>query len=161
MRKLWQKIRDIDFREWFRKNILAEGESDLKKSQAVALGVFMSMTPIWSIQTAVALTIAHFLKLNKAIVIAAVSISFPPMMFFILYGSYELGGMLVAEPETLNFDQELTIEYLKEKAMGNLWQYVVGSLALASICGTVFGLLTYFILKIFRNLRATPQEPVS
>jgi len=45
----------------------------------------------WGYQMLATLFLAHVLKLNKVIAIVAANISIPPMIPFLLYGSYLTG----------------------------------------------------------------------
>src|SRR4051812_12911528 len=72
---LWHKplrmIRNFsmaNLRALIRKNFLDSKESVVRKSSGVAFGVFMGIVPIWGFQFVSALILAHFMKLNKAIV---------------------------------------------------------------------------------------------
>lgn len=51
--------------------IVDPNESDLTKSVSVAVGIFISIVPLWGFQTIVAVAAAFVLRLNKPLVIAA------------------------------------------------------------------------------------------
>lgn len=119
---------------------------------AVGLGLFFGILPIYGFQMVFAATAAHRLRLNKAITLLASNISIPPMVPFIVYGAMVLGHwiftgqMFDASPHQIT--KGLTLEYL--------WQWVVGSLALAVIAGTLGTIGTYVIAKIFQKERVKP-----
>jgi len=126
------------------RHFLDSGESILKKSIAVAFGVFMGIIPIWGYQLVSALIFAHFLKLNKAIVGIAANISIPPMIPFLLYGSLKTGQLVLGRDVTDNiFNSGLTLETMKQ----HLFEYIIGSSIFAVIMALLLGLTTYIVLK--------------
>ncbi len=130
---------------FFNKHFLNSSESILRKSTAVGFGVFMGIIPIWGYQFVSALILAHFLKLNKAIVGVAANISVPPMIPFLLYGSLKTGQLVLRKDVTDNIiNSSLTIETMKL----HLFEYVIGSMIFALIMAILLGLATYFILKM-------------
>jgi uncharacterized protein (DUF2062 family) len=102
--------------------------------------------------------LAHLLRLNKVIVVAASNISLPPLIPFIVFFSFELGKLLVHEP--VDFTAEM-MYYLKDQVMqGNFYhslnefgysivQYILGSLLLASVAGLLVFLTSWVFLYIF------------
>ena len=140
-------FRDFNFQKF--KKLLGSGEPTLKLSLATGFGVFMGIVPIWGFQMIVAAFLAHLFKLNKALVLVASNISIPPMMPFIIYLSFVLGRIFVANPVYISFDKNLTLENAK---IGFL-QYVYGSIPLAISAGIVAALFTYALLLIRRNGR--------
>ncbi|MCB0793350.1 MAG: DUF2062 domain-containing protein, partial [Flavobacteriales bacterium] len=71
-------------------------ESSWKKSVSIGFGLFMGILPIWGFQLLVAIPLAFFLKLNRVLVVAAANISIPPMIPFIVFGSYLSGAPFMA-----------------------------------------------------------------
>ncbi len=111
----------------------------LRLSLAVGLGLFFGIAPFWGYQMIMAAAAAHLLRLNKAITLLASNISIPPMMPFILYGALALGHwMFAGQPLDLSPHQ-----MTKARALEYLWQWIVGSLALASVMAALGTLLTY------------------
>ena len=111
----------------------------------MGFGVFMGIVPIWGYQLLVGVSLAHLLKLNKALFIVAANISLPPLIPFIIYGSYKLGGKLVENPKNdLLFTNGITLDLITE----NFWQYAVGAVVLALIAGITVGLFSYILLKV-------------
>jgi len=142
-----------------KKYFLDTNESVMRKSLGVAFGVFMGIVPIWGFQFVSALVLAHFMKLNKAIVGLAPQISVPPMIPFLLYGSLRTGQWLLGRDmsETVETDQ-LTLETTKQllheylfsgKVLQHLYEYLLGSMIFAVILAIAFGLLTFVLLKLF------------
>jgi glycosyltransferase involved in cell wall biosynthesis len=135
------------FREMIRKHLLNPDESNLKKSASVALGIFMGIAPVWGWQMAIALSLAVMLKLNKAITLIASNISIPPLIPFILFGSYVTGGLVLGNHRPLSFDSGITLEFVKN----NIMQYITGALVFGLAMGVLAGLATWLILSIFRK----------
>ncbi len=140
-----------------RDQLTAHNESPLKVSAALGFGTFMGIVPIWGFQMLVAAFLAHFMRLNKILVLIASNISIPPLVPFIIYFSYRLGGLV------LNSNEELTREtllQLKQQIMeGNFYntfqelgysilQYVVGAVVLAAVTGIFVGVISWLILKM-------------
>ncbi len=141
-----------------KKYFLDSNESVMRKSMGVAFGVFMGIIPIWGFQFVSALVLAHFMKLNKAIVGLTAQISVPPMIPFLLYGSLKTGQWLLGRDmsETISTDQ-LTLETTKQllheylfsgKVLQHLYEYLLGSMVFAVVMAIVFGLIAYVLLKM-------------
>jgi uncharacterized protein (DUF2062 family) len=107
----------------------------------------MGIVPLWGYQMIIAFAAAHFLKLNKALVIIASNISIPPMIPFILYGSMKTGALLLGQPLALTF-RDITQEAVKKM----LVQYIPGSIVFALIVGAIGWIITFFYVK-FRRLK--------
>lgn len=151
-----------------KKYFIDTNESPMRKSIGVAFGVFMGIIPIWGFQFVSALVLAHFMKLNKAIVGLAAQISVPPMIPFLLYGSLRTGQWLLGRDmsETVETDQ-LTLETTKQllheylfsgKVLQHLYEYLLGSMVFAVIMAIAFGLLTYVLLKIFGSKQVDSKQ---
>ena len=129
------------------KEILGSGESTLKLATATGFGLFMGIVPIWGYQMIVAAFLAHFLRLNKALVLVASNISIPPMIPFILYGSFRLGKGFVHTPVNISFTSQLNLEFIKSGVV----QYLAGSILLAILAGVFGFILAYYIIAIKRK----------
>lgn len=117
------------------------------KAKSVAFGVFMGIVPIWGFQLLVAISLAIILRLNKAIVITAAHISFPPMIPVIIFFSYKTGSLWMGGK-----DVEIPLDKISFKSIGeHLEQYLYGSISLAIIAGITAGLLTFALLKLFKR----------
>ena len=148
-----------------KKYFIDTNESVMRKSLGVAFGVFMGIIPIWGFQFLSALVLAHFMKLNKAIVGLAAQISVPPMIPILLFCSLRTGQWLLGRDisETIETDQ-LTLEttklLLKEylfsgKVLQHLYEYLLGSMVFAVVMAIVFGFITFVLLKIFGRKQTT------
>jgi uncharacterized protein (DUF2062 family) len=114
---------------------------------AVGLGLFCGIAPIWGYQMLAAATLAHLLRLNKAIALLASNISIPPVMPFILYGGLALGHWLFTG-HGLHFSaQQIT----RALALQYLEQWCVGSVVLGAAVAAMGILTTYSVARLFRQ----------
>jgi glycosyltransferase involved in cell wall biosynthesis len=131
---------------FFDKHLIHSGESAARLSASVGFGVFMGIVPIWGFQMAVAVVLAHLLRLNKIIVLASSNISIPPCIPFIIYGSLWCGGAILGVPTLIDITT-LTIE----TAWQSFVQYVVGSLAFATGMGLLTWGISFIFIRLFRK----------
>ncbi len=115
---------------------------------SVGFGVFMGVTPFWGFQILIALAVSHLLKLNKALVVLSAHISLPPLIPFIIFISYLIGGVFFNNPQSLIFE-EITLEsiYL------NFIQYAIGAFALGTFLFVIFFCTTYYFVAMKRKKR--------
>jgi glycosyltransferase involved in cell wall biosynthesis len=151
-RMLYRKVREESFRDLMRRLLMTPEESNFRKAASVALGVFMGISPLWGWQMAVALAFAYLLRLNKTITLIASNISIPPMIPFILFGSYLTGGLVLDNPRPFNFSTDINLEFVKD----NLLQYILGAIVFGLAMGLLSGLLTWLLLAVFRRRRKNP-----
>lgn len=143
-------IRQLFSKEFWKKlinEIVKSEESSIRKASAVGIGLFMGIFPAWGFQMAIALVIAIALKLNKFIVLTASNISIPPMIPFIIYGSYLMGGIFVDHPADFFFSDGITVEDIYI----NFKQYLIGAVTLATVAGIAGFIITYPVLRILRK----------
>lgn len=129
-------------RAFFDKQIIHSKESNLKIALSVGLGVFCGIIPLWGYQMITAGVLAHLFKLNKVISVVSSNISIPPMIPLILYMSLLFGGVLLGTSTFISISG-VTFESLYT----SIFQYVVGSVALAVVCGITIGGVVFFVLK--------------
>lgn len=142
-----RKMNHDGFRGLIRKLLLGHDESNFKKSASIALGIFMGIAPVWGWQMAIALALAILFKLNKVITLVASNISIPPLIPFILLASYFTGGLVLDRHNAINLDSGITMEFVKK----NIFQYIIGSVVFGAAMSIFAGLVTWLLLKIFRN----------
>ena len=112
---------------------------------ALAVGVFLSCTPLFGFQTLLAILIATITRLNRAATVTGVWINLPWVTPFVYAGALKLGQMLLPDLE----------------GVGGFWLWlVVGT----SIVGLAAALVTYFVsfgaLSWRRRRRAANAAPV-
>ena len=91
---MFQKLKEFNFKDFLKDIFLSNSDNPNKVASAMSLGVFIAIIPIYGFQSVVAVTLSHFLKLNKAIVFFATNISLPPMVFALIFANYQTGYFL-------------------------------------------------------------------
>jgi len=137
--------------ESFFKNIfLSDLDNPNKLASAMSLGVFIAVIPIYGFQSLVAVSLSHFLKLNKAIVFFATNISWPPMVFVLIYASYQTGYFLfngsINASLTIS-DASILVDNLGE----SLYTFVIGSVIFGAILSGFVWLTTRGILFLIKK----------
>lgn len=127
-------------------NILLPEESSLKKAAAIGFGFFMGIFPVWGFQMLIGIAVAAYFRLNKAIFLAAANISLPPIIPFIIYGSYLSGGLVMSSGELPNIE-DLTLADIHGLGL----QYTVGAVIFATLAGLVGFLVTFPIMYLIRR----------
>ena len=146
-RDLIRKLRKKGIRRFIKEEILGSNESPLKSAQAMALGVFIGLTPLWGLHTILVLSLAILFKLNKVISFAFTNVSFPPFIPFTVYASIMIGTQVLGEPTDYSFaDFEQNFEFVK-----SLKTFVVGSFILAFVASIIVGLVSYFLLSLYNK----------
>lgn len=146
-RDFFRRAKKKGFKKFFLEDILESGDSNFKKSAAIALGVFIGISPFWGFQTVLLLFFATIFKLNKVIAYMASNVSFPPFIPFVIYGSLKMGSFFVSSDAPLILDSSVTLGDIQKNAT----QYIVGSLTLASVLALSAGLLSYMLLTLFSS----------
>jgi len=144
-RDFFRRAKKKGFKKFFLEDILESSDSNFKKSAAIALGVFIGLSPFWGFQTVLLFTFAALFRLNKVIAYLASNVSFPPFIPFIIYGSLQMGSIFVSNDAALVLDSSITIDDIQKNAT----QYIVGSLILATVSALSVGLISYLLLTAF------------
>ncbi len=149
-------LRKKSFREIIREYVINSDDSNAKLAWSVVLGIFIGVSPFWGWQMVVAVTLAHFFRLNKFIALVASNISIPPFIPIILFCSYAAGGIVLGDDlSNLVYTSGITFQWIKQ----NLIQYILGSFVFGAVLAPVTGLTTYILLLIFRKReRQADQE---
>ena len=145
----WRFVRHLTPRNianFFDKQVLHSADSNVRMAASMAWGVFSGIIPIWGYQMVFAGFTAHFMKLNKVVALVFSNVSIPPMIPFILYGSMAMGAML------LNIENNIIIEELSFEAVKmNIWQYLLGSFALAITASATVFVVSLLAMTICRR----------
>lgn len=128
-----------------KQEFLSQKGSKLQKSLSIGFGVFMGIVPIWGFQMIVAIFLAYIFKLNKIIVLVFSNISIPPLIPFILFGSYYTGHLLIGGEELI-FSTEIGFEHVQSV----LKQYLIGSMIVSLILGFIFFIFSYFFMSLYK-----------
>jgi glycosyltransferase involved in cell wall biosynthesis len=137
-----------NIRNFIKKHITESKESNLHIAKSVGLGLFFGISPLWGYQMIAAVAAAHLLKLNKVIVLVASNISIPPMIPFILYGSFAAGAFILGEPISF-IPSQLNLNSISD----SLVQYLTGSIAFAAVAGIAGMFVSYILLTVFRKVK--------
>lgn len=144
--RFFKSLTPTKINAFFKKHFLNPNETPLQKSIAIGFGVFMGIVPIWGFQLLTGIAICHLIKINKAIFITAAHISVAPLIPFVIYLSFLTGGWVLNEPSSIKeFTSLISLEAIKQ----NFFQYVIGSMVLATAAALIFGLFSYFCMTIY------------
>ena len=137
---LWQIIKE---------EALKKNESNFSKAKSIGFGIFMGIVPIWGFQLLVGIPLSVYFRMNKVLFLAAANISLPPLIPFIIFGSYKFGGLFYKNGVQLDSFEDLTLESIHV----NFVQYFLGGTLLAIFSGlSAFG-ISWMALKISRKDR--------
>ena len=122
-------------------------ESNIKKALSIGFGFFMGIVPLWGFQLLIGIPLAVLFRMNKVLFIAAANISIPPMIPFIIYGSFICGQFFLTGETNSSQLVDLSLESIKSNAV----QYFVGACIFATIAFILSFLVSFVLLKIFRK----------
>lgn len=112
----------------------------------------MGIFPIWGLQLMVAIALAIYFRLNKALVVVAANISIPPMIPAIIFLSHFTGKLWMGDHAVdLTFTSQINLDMVKDSFL----QYVVGAITLSIVAGLAFGGIAFLWLRRFRNKSAS------
>lgn len=137
---LWKIIRD---------EAVKPGESNLSKAKSIGFGFFMGIVPIWGFQLLVGIPLSIFFRMNKVLFLTAANISLPPAIPFIIYASYQFGGLFYRNGVQITSLENLTLESIHV----NFVQYFLGGTLLATAVGAAGFLVTFLLLTLLRPRR--------
>jgi uncharacterized protein (DUF2062 family) len=151
-----------------KEQVSANNESPSKIASAVGFGLFMGILPVWGFQMLLAAFFAHLMKLNKMVVLVASNISIPPMIPFIVFFSYRLGGLILTDNSNLLNKESLELlqqhiaegdfyQIMEQLGLG-IWQYVLGSLALGLLIALTGWITTWFLAQSYVKAKSYTQS---
>src|SRR5690606_14154091 len=149
-RNFFRSFKKKRWSDFVLENVFGSADSPQKKAFSIGLGVFMGIAPFWGFQTAITITLAVFLRLNKVLAFVFSNISFAPFIPLVIYASLLVGGMVYPSSSSFQLDG-VTLETIKS----HLWQYIIGSFLLATVMAILIGSVSYFFIKFYR------QKPIS
>ena len=145
----WRFLRSLTrerVRRFIADNITRSKDSNLRLAASIGLGVFFGIAPLWGYQMIAAAVTAHFTHLNKAVAVISSNISIPPMIPFILYGSYWTGAQVLQRDMPLSLS-DITLE----RVAADLVQYIAGSFTMAAVCGAAATAVGYALLVLCKR----------
>ena len=144
--------------------LLRLDDSPRRLATALAVGVFISCTPFWGLQTILSVVVATVFRLNRAATVTGTWINLPWFAPFV-YGAAIKVGLLVApglrEADAASFDTLLT----NPGALSwvTVWSWVRGSsrplLVGSAIVGAVAALVTYGVAFAALARARTRRDP--
>ena len=137
-KEFWTKLK---------RDIIKPEESNLRKSFSISFGFFMGIIPLWGFQLLIGIPLAFFFRLNQALFIGAANISIPPMIPFIVWLSYYIGGFYYTNSTPLPALSEITLADIHV----NFMQYCIGAVVLAISSAIVSFVLSFSLLSLFRR----------
>ncbi|MBF4506331.1 DUF2062 domain-containing protein [Flavobacterium sp. JLP] len=146
-RDFFRRAKKKGFKKFFLEDILESNDSNFKKAAAIALGIFIGISPFWGFQTVLLFTFAALFRLNKVIAYLSSNVSFPPFIPFVIYGSLKMGSYFVSNDAPLVLDSSITLNDIQQNAT----QYIVGSLILAAVSALLVGFISYLLLTAFSS----------
>jgi len=141
-RNKYQDFKQKGFRRFWKEDILKSQESPQKKAAAIALGVFVGISPFWGLHTLLVFSLAAVFRLNKVIAFLFSNISILPLIPLIIYVSYQAGSFLTGNG--LNWELGLQDFDSGKEVFEGIWQYVVGSFVLAGLVALSLWIGFYF-----------------
>ncbi|MFD1603271.1 DUF2062 domain-containing protein [Flavobacterium artemisiae] len=150
-RDFFRRAKKKGLKKFFLEDVLESDDSNFKKSAAIALGIFIGLSPFWGFQTLLLFTFAALFRLNKVIAFLFSNVSFPPFIPFIIYGSLKIGSFFVTADAPLHLDSSITLDDIQKNAA----QYIIGSLILAAVSALTAGLISYLLLTAFSSKNKT------
>ena len=145
-RNKYQDFKDKGFKKFWNEDVLKSQEPAHKKAAAIALGVFVGISPFWGLHTLLVFVLAASFKLNKVIAFLFSNISIPPLIPIIIYGSYQAGSVLTGNG--FNWGLSLSDFDSSTEIFNGLWQYIIGSMALAAFVSLVLWIVFYFLFSM-------------
>jgi uncharacterized protein (DUF2062 family) len=127
--------------------LLTERSSPAELGVAVAVGVFIAVTPLYGLHLAMALVAATLFRLNRSVTILATNFPLPIFQPLLALGGLQIGAFMMAG-EFLPVSME-TIASLDIRTVVVEW--LVGTAILGGALGGVLGLVTF--LAVARRRR--------
>lgn len=136
----------------------------------MALGVFTGMMPIIPLQTALAITLAVFLKTSKITAALGTWVSNPLNWYFLYYYNYKLGAFLLCLPEqnkvfssimtAIQSGEESRIIAGKIIGAGSAFisSFLVGGFVMGVVCATPAYFIFLHLFSFIRTWRQSRKE---
>ncbi len=149
---LIRKIKKKSLKQLIDEHILSIDHSNARITAALMVGIFFGVAPIWGFQMLSIVGICMLFNLNKPLALLIAQISLPPLIPFVIYLSFKIGGVFlkmlsVAHVQSISFSKELS----RADIGAGLLQYVTGALLLGLGLAAVTGVVSYMLLSIFRK----------
>jgi len=110
-------------------------------ARGVALGLFISTTPTFGVQTLIALFLAALFRVSKLAAVLAVQFTNALTAPFIYAGTYYLGAFILGQPSQENLFNDFSF-----KALFELGPAVFAALGVGGGGGVILGVMGYFMV---------------
>ena len=121
----------------------------------MAIGIFISITPIIPLQTIVAIALAFLVRGSKSAAALGTWLSNPLTIPLVYYANYKLGCMLLGYQKTLDSIAFDSFSQLMGLGLEVTWAMIVGGV----VIGAILGVAAYFItFRIFISIRARARQ---
>jgi len=147
----YKDFKEKGIKRFFNEDILRSQESPNKKAQAIALGIFVGISPFWGLHTMLVFLLAAIFKLNKVSAFVFSNISIPPFIPIIVYFSYQMGSLISGNGISLDLD--ISEIHSSSEIFQGLWQYIIGSLTLAFIMSFLTWIVFYLLFSVSNQKR--------
>jgi glycosyltransferase involved in cell wall biosynthesis len=122
-------------------------ESSFNKALSISFGIFIGIFPIWGFQLLVGIPLSILFRLNKVLFLLAANISIPPMIPFIIYGSFLFGQLFIDG----NINHSQLLSFTSDDIKTNVYLYFTGAIIFAFISALTGFIISFFGFKFFRN----------
>ncbi|WP_084509797.1 DUF2062 domain-containing protein [Christiangramia portivictoriae] len=148
-RNKYKEFKQKGISKFFKEDILRNQDSPKRKAAAIALGIFVGISPFWGLHTLLVFTLAALLGLNKPIAFLFSNISIPPFIPILLYLSYQMGSFILGK----GLDWQLNLENFNsgQDLFLGLTQYIAGSITLASLSAAIIWILFYGLFSVLKS----------
>lgn len=145
-RNKYRDFKEKGFNRFWKEDILRSQEPPHQKATAIAIGIFVGLSPFWGIHTFLVFILAALFRVNKITAFVFSNISIPPFIPFILYASYQTGSVLLGN----GLDWKLKMSRFQSgiEIISGLGQYIIGSLALAITMAFIVWILFYLLFSV-------------
>ncbi|HEY3358504.1 MAG TPA: DUF2062 domain-containing protein, partial [Polyangia bacterium] len=131
--------------------VLHENATPARLGWSVGLGVFIACTPLYGLQTLLALGAAWLLRLNRVATLTAAQITMPPLAPLFIFGAVQIGAWLL-------HGRFLVIGLADFRGPGAvalgrslLGAWVLGGVVLGAALGALLGLATAGVVRARRR----------
>ena len=143
-RNFFRSFKKKSVKAFIAEDILGSKATASVKALSIGLGTFIGLSPLWGLHSFLAIFLAITLRLNKVLAFAFSNVSIPPMIPFIVYASLQIGYFMVPHGSQHILLSEFSFAAISE----HLWQYILGSFALALMASFCLGSISFFLLSI-------------